>query len=221
MPNWTINKVTMRQDLFSKLRGRIISEYLNGEVDFNLLLPMPEALRNSESSLDNVYKIYAYLSDRGKDGEGGIEKANLLPAIKRHGKFTLSEMERHIKARNLDLNKLYEEGKLLYLTIQKTGYADWYGWSCDTWGVKWNASDTYLRAPASKNDPVDIVFQTPWNPPFGWLERLADIADFLFIAADEDLGNGVYEGSAHNGAFSFDPIEGARNQEIVHELWGY
>lgn len=57
---------------------------------------------------------------------------------------------------------------MLIENYKKYGHITWYEWCYDVWGVKWNANTTNV------NDE-EICFDTPWAPPLGWLEKLAEL----------------------------------------------
>lgn len=62
------------------------------------------------------------------------------------------------------------------------GHMDWYSWSVDHWGVKWNASSTRL-------DPsrLSVTFDTPWSPVPRLMRRMTGgvCADAYYSFTDE------------------------------------
>lgn len=71
--------------------------------------------------------------------------------------------------RMLDAGHTAEEaGKYYYELLVKFGCMDWYEWACKNWGVKWNASDTYID-----DEKCTIWFDTPWGTPEGIYEKIA------------------------------------------------
>lgn len=70
--------------------------------------------------------------------------------------------------------------------IDKHGHSDWYNWSCDHWGTKWNA---YSAIAGKVDDTTAVVhFETAWAPPMPVLDALAakfPQADFRLIWCDE------------------------------------
>jgi hypothetical protein len=46
----------------------------------------------------------------------------------------------------------------------------WYDWRNSNWGVKWDVSDAQVEYNA---DSVIVSFETPWNAPFIWLDKVA------------------------------------------------
>lgn len=54
------------------------------------------------------------------------------------------------------------------------GEWNWYNWNVNTWGCKWDASDTSMET-YTLDDMMSISynFQTPWSPPMGFYTELA------------------------------------------------
>ena len=95
------------------------------------------------------------------------------------------------------------KAELAVTAIVKTGYANWYDWCVDNWGVKWDVDTIFfMHADESpfkddeKSEPDLIIeFETPWAPPVGILKRISEQypeARFYLRWADEfGPGNGV------------------------------
>lgn len=70
--------------------------------------------------------------------------------------------------------------------------SDWYDWSLDNWGVKWDA--IHLDLAINQFYPlVTITFQTPWNSPYQWLKKTST----LFPLLKFKLHSEFYYGQAH------------------------
>jgi len=73
--------------------------------------------------------------------------------------------------------------------------ANWYYWSIENWGTKWNA----YRANMERNGKhkVTYTFQTAWACPFPVIQKLAEKFNVYVRCAyyDEDFGNncGIYD----------------------------
>ena len=46
---------------------------------------------------------------------------------------------------------------------------NWYNWSCENWGTKWNACEASYHFRSEKE--VFYNFDTAWSPPVSWFER--------------------------------------------------
>lgn len=64
---------------------------------------------------------------------------------------------------NIFRGDLGEEERKLY------GKYNWYDWSIEHWGTKWDACHVQYT-------PECVMFSTAWCPPFPWLEKLAERA---------------------------------------------
>jgi hypothetical protein len=72
------------------------------------------------------------------------------------------------------------------------GATDWYDWSIEHWGTKWNAYSSEVL-----EDDTIAKFDTAWSHPYPVMAKLAEMFPKELIQvmyADEDLGNnfGVY-----------------------------
>jgi len=82
---------------------------------------------------------------------------------------------------------------------EKYGYSDWYSWSIDNWGCKWNcdAQDWTVDEYDEDNLSIRFWFDSPWGPP---------IALYEFISQDESItifGNYHEEGMQFIGRFEY------------------
>lgn len=70
--------------------------------------------------------------------------------------------------------------------VDKYGASDWYHWSIENWGTKWNASEVYVI------DDCTVEFDTAWSTPAPVLQALSMMFPNTRVHveyADEDLGN--------------------------------
>ena len=113
----------------------------------------------------------------------------------------------------------YEEEKLY-------GKNNWYDWSIENWGTKWNAYHDNLDKANNT-----LTFDTAWSCPLPVLDALAELCYkhgvyFTGKWADEDCGynTGVFESDCDSDEywFSFEYMENASNDayEIYAELNG-
>ena len=57
-------------------------------------------------------------------------------------------------------------------TTKYDGHTNWYDWSCDNWGTKWDAC--HLSWSQIDDNTIEFDFDTAWSPPFGVYEALAE-----------------------------------------------
>lgn len=60
--------------------------------------------------------------------------------------------------------------------IEKYGYSDWYSWSVDNWGCKWNcdANDWRVEDYDDENLSIKFWFDSPWGPPENLYQSISD-----------------------------------------------
>lgn len=90
----------------------------------------------------------------------------------------------------------FAEGNLGEEERSKYGRNNWYDWSIDHWGVKWNACNQHIW---QEDGFCLIQFDTAWCVPHVWLDTLAKQGDFVAIYADEDVGNNCGIAEATDG----------------------
>lgn len=64
------------------------------------------------------------------------------------------------------IDKMPENIETLDVGFNPYDKPNWYVWSVEHWGAKWNATSTYLL------DTGEIVFQTAWQEPNVWFDAL-------------------------------------------------
>ena len=188
MPNHVTNLLTITaatEERVAEIKSLIEGKFDNGEtmhIDFDKIVPRPESLNiTSGSTTDNGIAILKYRAGDETDirrimqyqwGKGFDTPEDLINYILEKGSANLEEAQKA-----LDNEKLY-------------GHRDWYGWSRDNWGTKWNAYSQELR-----EDGV-IKFETAWSTPepvICALSRMFPDAQFDVRYADEDFGHNVGE----------------------------
>lgn len=176
MPNWTTNFLACHEDDLH----RIVND--QGDVDFNLVTPMPEELDITEGSVTK-YALQAY---RGED-------ASKLQKMLAVGSFTYQDAtcgpDEYKKASTME--ELKALGARYADNEQKHGAASWYDWCWDRWGTKWNACDTEIEEAGRWRI---VRFDTAWNQPAASLIAKAfkgSAHGFVFEAYDEDY-SGIF-----------------------------
>lgn len=119
-----------------------------------------------------------------------------------------------LTASNELLNKFWIENRLiddkdneyLYLSFNKSvpkpeNEDDWYNWNINNWGTKWNACDCSVNEIESINDTLNkeytnlnYQFDTAWDPPLEWLEKVANIYSDISFTLEYSEPNMDYYG---------------------------
>src|SRR5258708_3022547 len=146
MPNWTANII---RALGTPKDLRAFLEAVKWEdkiFDFNRIIPMPEILRHTGKGCRVI------------DGERleswyVIDHTEPLPKAEHVRRFTSSE-------------------EALLKTI---GHHNWYDWSCENWGTKWNARYSELDDAGIAFGYLEISFQTAWAAPMPVCRQLFEL----------------------------------------------
>ena len=198
MPNWVTNRIILHnadQKEIDKVIGFLRSK--DSEVDFNNIIPMPDELKKTTSGTRSDY-AWAYYQARGLGDFAEIDKMLGYAWVKREGIKTRDDLldsllDSHIECCKYDnpserlfegYEDIYKYGEWLYNLDKKYGYHEWYTWSCENWGTKWNACD-------ARREGNILIFETPWDGVPRLMLMVSDkfpqvVMDYEF--ADEDFG---------------------------------
>ena len=168
MPNWVMNELIcsfQTQEQIESFKSKINLEGL-----FNSFIPMPEILDGT-------------LSPHIAPGDfiNGVNKS------KGTNFLTLEEIT------TCDDNWDSERAKQVIKNIkafESTGFHDWYSWSLDNWGVKWDA----VR-PTVKFDLLTITFY--FDSPWGCPEQFVRTLSTLYPEATFEMISGSIENDSH------------------------
>jgi len=187
-------------------------------IDFNKIIPMPETLKiESGSTTDMCIEIFLTalnqrvavfgLSDSGRQEYADmIKNLNSRKIIKPYNGFLTEaevkeKVESILKFERKDLtclDDIYRLGMTALDNVRKYGGKDWYDWSVESWGTKWNA---YC---IEAEDNI-ITFDTAWSAPIPIFMELVlkfPNVDFEIEWADEDMGSNTGCYSSENGEIS-------------------
>lgn len=213
MPNWVTNEIAIKKEDMKYLFND------NGEVDFNVICPMPKELERTVSGgvINECVMYYVFKTSKTKDEFFArcISEKNLIghSYIDIKKSMTKAKIEAALLERIGDDLHMYNDeyrnpdhpkhtpmeiGEWYYNVRKKYGSTDWYEWSYKNWGVKWNASCTSIF---EDGDLVCATFDTPWGPPTEILSKLAEKCPFYLEWEEEQGyhgevyfdGNGFYE----------------------------
>ena len=91
--------------------------------------------------------------------------------------------------------------------IAKYGSDNWYDWSCNNWGTKWNACYTGEPMLNDKGTRLTLIFQTAWSTPSPVIGKLSEKFPDVKIKvwfADEDFGSNVGRYGFEKGEVTLD-----------------
>lgn len=195
MPNWVLNKVYFHgdKDRIEQLKNFVKSE--ESAFDFNKIVPMPESLNVTSGSDETI----------------AIACANAA----REGKTTCEEYEKTSWANSKLFDEWVDIGEKYLLNKEIYGHTTWYGWCCENWSTKWNASD-----PSWFGDNM-VAFDTAWSAPFAVFKTLAKAYPDIDIDvdfADEDIGSNCGQITCRNGKIHVDYVD---TIEFACDVLGY
>lgn len=212
MPNHIQNRLVVTANSNEELKDFLLriksTEQFDGkeqEIDFNQIIPMPTILRGTEASSRTDDAIYYYLVKTNQE--------EMVSSILRHSH--LYTMDRFVGRNENELNELLEIDKKYVEIFKECGAKDWYDWSCDNWGTKWNAYETYLHE--LNECSVILLFQTAWCGVPRIIQKLTEMfptITFDYKYSDEAMGYNCGEGYGEDGEFSFLMIQGGSEETI-------
>lgn len=180
MPNDVTNIIKFKDrkafDLFRKIY--VEPDPKGGErFDFNKLFPMPSELHIESGGFtdDGVDYVIREMLRSGFPGiESTVEKVEeILRKQRLYGYSRPTDADLDEKVETIKkigkFDHMVDQGKKAIQNILDYGYQDWYIWSCENWGTKWNAYNY-------RDDPNELtaVFDTAWSTPEPIIRKLAD-----------------------------------------------
>jgi hypothetical protein len=161
MPNWV--EIEVRVEGPSLELSKFLSQVQSDEqcFDFNKIIKMPKCLIDTTSGTAPNEGMYALMGvDLKRFGRG---QQNLSP------KDRCKNIEYLLENRPESLIEAVKSFK----AFKETGYYNWYDWSVDEWGTKWNACDPEITR--WNANCVSVNFTTAWSFPEPIFRRLADL----------------------------------------------
>ena len=182
MPNHVTHRLTIKgtkENIDKMIANHFTFNDRTGGIDFNKIIPMPECLKNSESS-GNVTMGLALLN------KGELERSLFLPLTAEHyldhhwvkqlGIKTVEELKDYIAK---EKPEILIAGQKAIDNYEATGHTSWYTWSNANWGTKWEAySQNFERI---DDETVELCFDTAWGTPDPVLEKLSELNPDLEI----------------------------------------
>ena len=225
MPNHITNilRIVGPEDRVARIKSEISGVWEDTHdsprpIDFDRIIPRPESLNiPSGSTTDNGIAILKY-----RDGDPS-EIYNMLKGGYTLGKGfdTPVDLIDHMIEKGLanleDAQKALDNEKLY-------GHRDWYSWSLEAWGTKWNAYDQEV------SEDGDIKFETAWSTPepvFVALSLKYPDVEIQVRFADEDFGHNVGEFTYKNGECVYSNVPDGGSEEAyemaadIMDDWDY
>ena len=105
------------------------------------------------------------------------------------------------------------------MNIEKHGHADWYSWSVDKWGTKWNcdAQDwVKVENPSGDESSVTFWFDSAWSPPTALYEFI-EATSTLNIKASYNEGGMGFVGEFVDGSDDYYEYESLEDLDELPE----
>lgn len=147
MPNWTSNRVYIEGEPTDIREFLEAVKWQDELFDFNRIIPRPEILNHTGSGMHEI------------DGKK-VESWYIVKAW--HKDFPGQKEE-------VRLFTPEEEAELAGI-----GHRDWYSWSKENWGTKWNACHVEIED-SGEHGYLEITFDTAWSAPVPVLQTMVEM----------------------------------------------
>jgi hypothetical protein len=144
MPNWTANELYVSfSSQEEKEQFKQIAQSQDQQFSFNGFIPMPEVL-------DGTLSPHIAPGDfiNGVNKSKGTKFLTLIGIALSGDEWDAERAKSIIK--NIE-------------AFESTGYHNWHSWSCDNWGVKWDAGHSQLIE--ETDTTLSYNFDTAWDTP--------------------------------------------------------
>jgi hypothetical protein len=93
--------------------------------------------------------------------------------------------------------------------VEKFGVTDWYMWSVNNWGTKWDISSDDGEPTKQDLNSIMLSFNTAWSPPIGFYEKMTELGfDVVAYYLEEGMGFvGKYTNEDGDEEYTFDGSE--------------
>ncbi|MDD6846880.1 MAG: hypothetical protein PUE07_05130 [bacterium] len=237
MPNWTRNMIIVGSDEkmneLVKAHCPINKETGSPEMDFNTIKKMPEDLNIEYGSRSNDgiklalarlnpdCTFYGTIQEKMKKEEFDELKALMASHAWLGGGEDLTEDDLTLLRNKYkkDFPQVESLGKKCVDNVKKYGSMNWYEWSLENWGTKWNATSTEV-------DGSTMTFDTAWDPAIPAVIEMSKKhpkMPLVLLYADEQTGarvgflmmtNGHVD---HAGSFKDFSVDAYK---LAFKVWG-
>lgn len=199
-------------------------------LDFNVWAPMPAELEAIEVG-GSSHLGDALLAQMAEPWEAFVAEhpwcARLCQVLPSQDFLVVGDLVRWLDAQALEgtassstdaqvalqqLQHCLSLGRTCVINIARHGHADWYSWSLEHWGTKWNGGRCELKR--NSETELALYFETAWSPPEPVLRRIVQAHPALSGSVDyldEGFGfAGTYRfGAQVPGGFEDEPTSDA------------
>ena len=236
MPNHVTNRLVVtgpastitafRQAFFSPSGAANRNDDRQGtnQFDFNRIIPMPDILRQTESS--SAVSTGLLILGRPeilRDGFGGgsleeqVAQYLAFPWVREAGITDCESLKAFLAKRD---PSCVAKARIAIRAFEACGHASWYSWSLCHWGTKWNAYS--LQIVRGSEGMFDFRFDTAWSPPdpvFAALAERPECAGLEISISGFDEGwNFAYRASIADGCYVAEEVE--PTAELCAEVYG-
>jgi hypothetical protein len=107
--------------------------------------------------------------------------------------------------------------------LAEYGHKDWYSWSMENWGTKWDASTgEWNDADRTNENQVGLSFDTAWQPPVVFYEKMTELGfkvDAFYLEEGQGFV-GKYTSTDGDESFNFDGSEDLEDiPDDIREFW--
>jgi len=177
MPNWCNNVLSIQGPKIEEVLRAIAGE--NGAMDLQKIVPMPEAIKNTKSGMDEEVALSCAKND--------LSHWKDMPWVTNSEISTTRQIAEHFR---VDYDEAVAYGKRLLQNLQQYGATTWYDWCWQNWGCKWNTLNSEAVKLSETSGRVDFI--TPWSPPTPAIRALAsEFPDHSFTLTYADFEGGT------------------------------
>ena len=199
MPNWVMNELTcifQTKEECDSFMSKVDEDNL-----YQSFFPMPEILSETQSPDVNVNAlILDYNRETNSTAMGLTEIIN-----SGHSLFTVIAQQA-LKNQQAQI---------------ATGFTNWYDWSVDNWGVKWDASQVIVKKLPDFNTVI-YSFNSPWDTPEKFVEGLSKLyPNVVFEMVSGSIENdNHYEFTCKDGKLEITCCYGSFREAVECGKWG-
>jgi hypothetical protein len=168
---------------------------------YNSFFPMPEILQGTQSPNINEDKLILEYNEKTNSKAMGLTEI-----IKSNHPLYSGIAEQVLK------------NQQAYIA---TGYTNWYDWSVNNWGVKWDASALKTKELSDFNTVI-YSFNSPWDTPEHFVIELSKMyPDAVFEMVSGSIENDThYEFTCENGKFEETCSYETFREAVEEGKWG-